>query len=372
MRILYVITTPDHGGAQVNVLDLLSGWSTDVECVLVTGEEGYLTEEAATRGVQVHIMPSLIRPVRLGTDLRAYRNLRQLMTDVKPDLVHCHSSKAGLLGRLAASAEKIPVVFTVHGWAFESGISWPMRVTGLVSEHFASRSCKHQHIITVAEADRELGHAKRVHPLDRMTTVHNGVADVPFRSTPASGNPPIIIMVARFFQQKDHDSLLEALATIKLPFHVQFVGDGPRLAEITAKTERLGLNDKVSFLGDRHDVPELLSKAHIFALSSLWEGFPISILEAMRAGLPVIASDVGGVCESVTDGVNGLIVKPKDVEGLHQAIQRLLSDGSARERLGSAGRRAFEAQFGKRQMLEKTRQVYGKLLGERVVAKMLD
>lgn len=371
MRILYIITTPDHGGAQVNVLDLVSGWSRSVEVVLATGSEGFLTEAARLAGVEVKIVDSLVRPVRPWSDWQAYRDLRTLIRSVQPDLVHCHSSKAGLIGRMAACAEKVPVVFTAHGWAFEQGISFLLRVTGLLSEHLASRLCRNQHVITVAEADRKLAKEKNVQPLERMTTVHNGVPDVEYRSRPDVGDVPEIIMVARFFEQKDHETLLRAVSRIERPHTVTLVGDGPRLDVVATLARQLGIEDRVAFLGDRHDVPELLSKAHLFVLSSLWEGFPISILEAMRAGLPVIACDVGGVRESVVHGETGLLIHPKDEDALRAAIDRLLSQPALRKEMGARGRAVFEEKFGKRRMLERTAQVYGAMLGSDGAAELV-
>jgi len=362
VRILYVITTPDHGGAQVNVLDLLSGWTEEVDSILATGSEGFLTAEARRIGIDVRLLPHLVRPVRLASDWRAYRSIRSLIREVKPDLVHCHSSKAGLIGRMAASAEKVPVVFTVHGWAFEHGISAPWRLTGLLSEHFAARVCRNQHVITVAEADRILAMRKKVQPADRMTTIHNGIADTDERADPAHGDPPTLIMVARFFDQKDHNTLLRALKGIDAPYRMLLVGDGPRLEEVTSLVADLGLTDRVELLGNRRDVPTLLAGSHAFVLSSLWEGFPISILEAMRAGLPVVASDVGGVQESVIDGETGFLTKPRDESGLREAISKILADPDLRARMGRAGRAHFAASFGKEQMLEKTQAVYRALL----------
>jgi len=362
VRILYVITTPDHGGAQVNVLDLLSGWSDEIDCILATGSEGFLTAEARRIGIEVRILPHLVRPVRLASDWQAYRAIRSLIREVEPDLVHCHSSKAGLIGRMAACAEKIPVVFTVHGWAFENGISAPWRLTGLLSEHFAARICRNQHIITVAEADRLLAIQKNVQPADRMTTVHNGIADTEERADPARGDTPTLIMVARFFDQKDHDTLLRALKGIDSPFKMLLVGDGPRLDEVASHVREMGLADRVEILGNRRDVPSLLAGSHAFVLSSLWEGFPISILEAMRAGLPVVASDVGGVRESVIDGETGFLTVPRDEVGLRDAITKVLADPDLRARMGRAGRAHFTSNFGKHQMLEKTLAVYRQLL----------
>ncbi|MGD8414838.1 MAG: glycosyltransferase, partial [Candidatus Latescibacterota bacterium] len=212
MRILYIITTADHGGAQVNLLDLLTGWPRKIECIVATGEEGFLTEAAREVGIETRILPHLVRPVSPVKDILAYKEMVALIREVAPDLVHCHSSKAGLLGRLAANAAHIPVVFTVHGWAFEDGISWFQRTVGRVAEFAAARICRNQHVITVADADRQLAIERNVMESARMTTIHNGIPDDGRQADPDFPGVATMVMVARFSDQKDHETLFTALA----------------------------------------------------------------------------------------------------------------------------------------------------------------
>ena len=217
MRILYLITTPDHGGAQVNLLDLVSGWPNGIECIVATGAEGFLTESARNLGVEVVILPNLVRELSPLRDIRAYREISALIRDRAPDLVHCHSSKAGMLGRLAAGGAGVPSVFTVHGWAFEEGISRMRRFVGRVAEFLTARLCQNQHVITVAEADRQLAIEINVIDSGRMTTIHNGIKDDLRLADPAFPGVATIVTVARFSEQKDHESLLRALAEVAEP-----------------------------------------------------------------------------------------------------------------------------------------------------------
>src|SRR5207249_37244 len=160
-------------------------------------------------------------------------------------------------------------------------------------------------IVNVSDANRQLALQNGIAPERRMVVIHNGVSDTPHRAHAAAAGIPKIVMVARFSEQKDQLGLLEALAQIDSPFRVVLVGNG------------------VEFLGIRTDIPEILSQCQIFALCTRWEGFPLSTIEAMRAGLPVVASDVGGVREAVQDGVTGLLTPPCDVPAFRNALQRM-------------------------------------------------
>ncbi len=156
--------------------------------------------------------------------------------------------------------------------------------------------------------------------------------------------------------------LLNAVSQLATRPTIQFVGDGETRLAVEAEAERLGMKDRVQFLGNRTDIPELMAKAHVFALCSKWEGFPLTILEAMRAGLPVIASRVGGVPESVIDGQNGFLVEPSDLSQLAVSVKRLIDDPLLRMRMGAAGRALYEERFTVTAMLHKTRSAYEQVL----------
>src|SRR5262249_32899351 len=161
-----------------------------------------------------------------------------------------------------------------------------------------------------SDANRELALHHRISDQKRMLTIWNGIPDTQHRARPGASGVPRIVMVARCADQKDHSLLLRAFAPITRAAKLVFVGDGPLLPALKTEAEPLVASGRVEFLGERFNIAEILAGSHIFALATKWEGLPLSILEAMRAGLPVIASDVGGVSEAVTEGKTGYLVAP--------------------------------------------------------------
>lgn len=312
---------------------------------VVTSGSGTFIDDLRALNIPVVTLRHLTAPIRPLHDLRALRELHRVLAELRPELIAAHSSKAGILARLAARRLRVPVVFTVHGWAFTPGVP-PLeatlyrRVERLVGP-LASR------IIAVSEYDRRLGLEARIAPPDRLVTVHNGMPDVAPELRADPGSTPVrLVMVARYGAQKDHPTLLRALAALRQhPWEMDLIGDGPLMGETEALARELGLEGRVHFLGQRNDVGRRLAAAQVSLLVTNWEGFPLSILEAMRAGLPVIASDVGGVAESVRDGENGYLVPRGDVAQLRDRIERLLTDSALRIRLGAAGRERFVRDF---------------------------
>lgn len=357
-----LITRAEPGGAQVHVRDVILGLIEEVDFHLGTGEEEFLTEELRSAGVPVTVLPSLQRAVAPRRDARALRDLRALIREVQPHLVHTHSSKAGLLGRLAARLEGRPVVHTAHSWAFSDGVGWKRKAFAVPIEAAAARIT--QRFIVVSEEDGSVGRRHGVARPEQLRVVHNGVVDGAPLADPVGSGVPVVIMVARMAPPKDQALLLEALAEVASPWELWLVGDGPEQAEHEARVAALGLGERVRFLGRRADVPELLAQAQVFVLASRQEGFPLSVLEAMRAGLPVVASDVGGTREAVEDGRTGRLVARGDREGMARALGDLLADPEARARAGAAGRAAYEAGFTARKMVAGTREVYAELATE--------
>ena len=359
---LVAITRAEPGGAQVHVRDLLVGLAGSVDRALVCGDEGWLTEQARASGVPVYVVPELEREIDPARDLSATRALRRLVRQLQPDLVHTHSSKAGLLGRLAARLERRPAIHTAHSWAFSDGIAWRRKALAIPMEAAAARWTRR--FIVVSEADREVGLRYKVARPRQVRVVHNGVVDVVQRASPGAEGVPVLLMVARFAAPKEPLLLLRALARLRRPWRLRLVGDGPDRPAVQAQVDALGLADRVELLGTRLDVPELLSQAQIGLLISRQEGFPLVVLEAMRAGLPVIASDVGGIREAVEPGRTGALVPRGDEAALAAAIDGLLADPALRVRQGAAGRAAFEARFTVQRMLEGTLAVYREVAAE--------
>jgi glycosyltransferase involved in cell wall biosynthesis len=368
MRILYLITRSEQGGAQSHLASLVEHFGPEVAAVAAgLDEENVLDEVSRTAGAEFIPVGHLVQPLRPVEDARAVLEIAKLMRRVKPDLVHIHSSKAGVVGRVAARLAGVRVVFTAHGWAFAEGASWKRKLVAVPTEFALGRLA--DHIITVSEADLRLALRFHIADAERMTVVRNGIEDVPYRANPGAGGEVRIVMVARFASQKDHATLLEAVKGLRGRWRVLLVGDGPLRGETQRMATDLGLVDRVDFLGSRRDVPEILASSHIFALATHWEGLPISILEGMRAGLPIVATDVGGVPETIRHGENGFLVPPGDVPSFREALQRLIDDDGLRDGFGLASRARFEAEFTARRMYEQTRTVYESVLNSRMPAR---
>jgi glycosyltransferase involved in cell wall biosynthesis len=360
MHILYVITRSEMGGSQTHVLDLLRGFRQEHELTLATGEPGFLTEEASKLGVRVVVLQNLVQPLRPLHDLRALAEIAQLINRINPDLVHCHTSKAGILGRVAARLTKTPAVFTAHTWSFADGTSKSWKLIGTPSERMAAKWTSK--ILAVSDSNRNLAIERHVASPDKIVTVHNGIDDTPHRANPGRRAVPGIVMVARFAQQKNQLQLIEAVSGIHLPFKLTFVGDGPTRVAAEDLVAEHGLRDRVEFLGIRKDTDRILAASNIFVLATNWEGFPITILEAMRAGLPVIATDVDGVREAVAHDVTGLLAPRGDTAALRQLVRELLLDADKRCRLGNSGRTRYEMEFTHASMLGKISSVYREII----------
>ena len=364
MRIAYIVTRSDAvGGAQVHVRDLaVSLRNHGHEPVVLTSGGGPYVDTLRAAGVETISINHLSAAIRLFADLRALGEIRSALKRLRPDLVSTHSSKAGILGRAAARALGIPVVFTAHGWAFTPGV--PRRKAELYRWIETMASPWASRIITVSEFDRQLAVARRVVSAEKVTTVHNGMPDVDPRFRADAGRSPVrLAMIARFEPQKDHATLFRALAGLRdEPWHLDLIGDGPLLPQARAMAGELGLAERVRFWGQRMDVEERLAEVQVALLISNWEGFPRSILEAMRAGLPVVSSAVGGIAESVQEGETGFVVPQGDVEGLRNRLRQLLADPGLRIRMGQKGRQRYERHFTLEHTVEKTLRVYHEIL----------
>jgi glycosyltransferase involved in cell wall biosynthesis len=321
-----------------------------------------LFEQLNERKVPFRLLKKLVHPIRPLQDWQALREIKTVLQELQPDLVATHSNKAGLLGRWAARSLGLPVVHTSHGFLFTGR---EKSTAGLfyrfIEKVFASMGDR---VIVVAESERQAADALKVIADEKMAVIHNGLPDIKenWQADPGA-EPPGIVMVARFAAPKDHLTLLKALSGLKdLQWSLELVGDGSGRLEAEKLVEDLGIGDRVEFLGMRLDVQVVLARNQIFVLSSRREGFPLGILEAMRAGLPVVASDIGGVKEAVADGRSGLLFPPGSVEKLKQALAELLRGPELRRKMGAEGRRRYKQFFNLEQMVDKTLSLYRKML----------
>jgi glycosyltransferase involved in cell wall biosynthesis len=343
-RVLLLITLAEVGGAQTYVASLLPALADRFDVAVAAHGPGPLRDAAVEAGVRFIPLEHVRRPISPWRDAAGFVELVRLLRRERPDILHASSSKAGLLGRLAGAAADVPIrIFTVHGWAFaaHSGLAsllyrWGDRVVAPLTTM----------TVCVSENDRAAGIRARTCRAERTVVIRNAVS---LESTPRASHErarPLLVSVGRLKAPKDFVTLARALALLPAgSFEALIVGEGPDRATIESELRRLGLEDRVRLAGERDDVPALLAGADIFVLSSRSEGLPVSVLEAMAAELPVVASRVGGVPEVVADGETGFLVAPASPPDLAAALARLVDDRDLRRRLGAVGRVRAETRF---------------------------
>jgi glycosyltransferase involved in cell wall biosynthesis len=363
IKILFVITRSLHGGAQSHLSSLIRGLAKkyNVELFLATDAYGFLTDSLSDLKVGIFTIPSLGNKISVAKDITSFKKLLSIINEVNPDIIHAHSSKAGLLTRLAAKIANKPTVFTAHGWGFKPNVPILRRYAVRISETFCSLLT--DKIICVSEYDRKLAELYKVAKSSQLCTILNGVPDTTFMARPEN-SPVKAIVVARFAEPKQHEKLVAYFSKISSDSaKLILVGDGPNLHNVIKLVKDYGLEDRVVFTGDRDDVEQLLADAQIFVLLSDYEGLPISIIEAMRAGLPVIASNVGGVPEEVADGVSGFLVENNQSSVLAK-LNLAIESPLLRSQMGAAGRKIYLDKLHVDSMVDKTVRVYAEILTE--------
>lgn len=359
MKILYIITRSVFGGAQTHVLDLIKACKeNNWDIGLVAFEPGYLLNIVKEMGIPVWIVRTDVNAVQIFTDIRAVFSLSEIIRKFNPDIVHTHSSKAGVLGRMAAWMRRKKSIYTAHGWAFTDGVEIKRKIFAILVEKIMAKIA--DRIICVSDYDRNLALQNNIITPERIIVIHNGIREI--TKSVMHGKNQIVqcVMVARFASPKDHIKLIESFKNVKNA-ELLLIGDGETIDEAKKFADQIGIIDKIKFLGNRNDVQEYLLNCDIFILISRWEGFPYSILEAMMAGLPVIASNVGGVSEAVVDGQTGVLVDWKNIDILPIKIQQMIDDPNARRSMGELGKSRSIKSFNVTQMTGEVLKIYQQL-----------
>ena len=382
MRIAHIITRMIVGGAQENTLfnceDLIRDFGDDV--LLITGPslgpEGDLLGQG--RGVEVptRFVPELRRAISPPHDAASYRAIKQILRDFKPDVVHTHSAKGGILGRLAAASLRVPaIVHTVHGAPFGAYDSWPRRKFYEACERYAARRC--HHLISVADAMTDLMVKARIAPRQKFTTIYSGMNVEPLlqandhreRVRSELGFRPehvVVGKIARLFELKGHEDVITAAMYLDRDpnLHYLFVGDGAWRSRLEKQIAEAGLTDRFHFTGlvPPAKIPELIGAMDILVHASRREGLARALPQALIAGKPIISYDIDGAREVCIDNETGFLIRSCYFKDLHPPLLKLAGDAALRERMGQEGRRRFADQFRHETMTHRIRALYERLL----------
>jgi len=363
MDILYLITELSVGGAQTVLLRLLRGLDRErfrpaVACLF--NGQGSVAQQIRALGIEV-FDAQMRGKTDLGAMVRLYRHIRRL----RPTILHAHLFHANLPARVLGRLAGVPIVIcTEHTMAMEP--PWRYRLNRW-TVGLADR------VVAISANVRDFCRTRIGLPEEKLVLIPNGVElpelplPAPWEARAALGLPPdglVIGAISRLDPVKGIDVLLEALPQVEEAALV-VIGDGPQRAALEALAARLGVSHRVSWAGFQQDAVRLLPACDLFVQPSLYEGLPTTVMEAMAAGLPVVATAVGGTPEVVADGVTGLLVPPCDPAALARAITALLRDPEQRRTMGQAGRERVAQHFSAVRMIERTERLYDELLETR-------
>ena len=378
-HVLHIITRMILGGAQENTLISCEGLarSDEWDVTLLTGPalgpEGELLQRARDKGIRTIVLPHLRREPSPWHDFQAFRQILGYILSLQPDIVHTHSSKAGILGRFAACFARTPVVLhTIHGLPFHPYQSWWENKLYVLLEKAAAR-CS-DGIVCVADAMRSQALNAGVGSPEQYQVIYSGMDVEPYRlgenvrcalrrRLGFSSSDIVVTKIARLFELKGHRYVLEAApGVIEACPSVKFlfVGDGVLREELEEKTKALGLEDHVVFAGlyPPSGIPEVIAATDLLVHASLREGLPRVAVQALLGGKPVVCFDVDGTTEVVIDGETGRAVPPGSVEGLRNAIIELARNPSQARKMGREGQKKVREQFKSQKMVEKLKELY--------------
>jgi glycosyltransferase involved in cell wall biosynthesis len=376
-RVAHVITRLELGGAQQNTLYCAEHHDRGrFEVALLAGQGGRLDPQAlAIPAARVALLPWLAHRIAPLGDPLALLRLRSWLRRHDIDLVHTHSSKAGILGRFAARGAGVPaIVHTVHGWSFNDTQPPASRRAFILLERLAARLT--DRLIVVSASDRERGLRHRIGRPDQYRLIRSGI-DIEHYGRPAVeraemrrrlGLGPDQLLVGTISclkpQKAPGDFVAAAAAAHARDERLRFVvvGDGHLASDVRRRIAEAGLEGMVQLLGWRDDVVELLHAMDVFLLTSLHEGLPRAVLQAMAAGVPVVATAVDGTPEVVRDGVTGLLIPPGRPEVAAERLLELVSDETLRHRLVRLARQALGREFEIEQMVTALDELYLNLL----------
>lgn len=379
MKILYIITQGEMGGAQVYVKSLAEaskGRNWAFNLALGESNDNWLSQGFGSLGGRIYPIKHLRREISPLNDFLVILELFKLLHKINPDVIHLNSSKAGVVGSLASlayriSGKKTKVIYTAHGWVFNEPMIFFKKLIFLWLEKITSPI--KDKIICVSEFDRAVGIKSSIKTANNLVTIHNGIklpneyflsrSEAREKIGPFPETALVIGTIANFYKTKGLEFLIRAFDLLvkdnkEKYLKLAIIGDGEMRQQLEKLIASCGLNDKVALLGRIDQASKYLRAFDIFVMSSVKEGFPYSLLEAQLAGVPVVATKVGGIPEIINDSVNGLLARPKDPIDLTAKMQILIDNASIRDGFVQSGIKKVTNDFSLEETLQRTLSLY--------------
>jgi glycosyltransferase involved in cell wall biosynthesis len=368
-RVAHLITKGSpFGGAQNYVYTLASHLpKTHYESVVLSGDGDELSKRLEAKSIEVICLPDLKRDINPFAEIRAFITLIKKLKELKPDVLHTNSSKAGLLGALAGRLVRVPrIVFTGHAWASNEDRLWIIRKFFLFL-HWTTILLSDRTICVSKKTKNDVAGLRSVR--NKTCVVYNGIsafemeekytARISLQTMFNKGDADLLWLgtIAELHRNKGLDLLIEALVRITAPFQFFIIGEGEEREKLEELIRRHELEEKVFLVGKIPNAKKYLKAFDIFTLTSRTEALPYTVLEAGLAGLPVLASRVGGIPEIITNGGEGVLVRPNS-EDIYQALGHLFSQANKRVEYGAKLKAKVEKEFSLEQQIAQTMKVY--------------
>lgn len=367
-NILYILTKSDLGGVSKYLLEIVKNLPKDIKPYFIMSSTGYFSEELEKIGYKdnIYYVPMTNSITNILLHIKSNLQTLGIIKKIKPDLIHCNSTTGGIIGRICGFLTKTPVIFTAHGWAYTDGISKSKQRFYKCLESILGLLTKK--IICVSEYDKQI--ASEVMPFfkKKLITIHNGISDIDeiYKKKDFSTQELKIVMISRFCPQKDPYTLINAVNELNkegLNIKLDLYGYGEELQQVLNLIQSCACSN-IQYKGEISDVTPILKDYDIYSLITNWEGLPIGIIEALRANLPVIVSNVGGCSELVIDGKNGFLVNRKDKIQLKEKIKFLYTNKEILPILGVNSRILYEVNYRVNLMTQTNISIYKEMLNE--------
>ena len=367
-KVAQLVTLSEMGGAQKHVLLLsreLKKQGYDV--TLFTSAGGKLIEKAKESGIRVVLVPDMVREINLAKDIKTVKYLYKIFKEGKFDIVHCHSSKAGILGRTAAKLAGIKrIVYTAHGFVFNEPMSKIKKIIYINIEKIGAKFG--DKIIAVSKKDCSSATERNLVKESKLIYIPNAIPEIHQHSLrnvqelkselKIFDDEFIIGTISNFYETKGHIYLIEAVKRLYAEgykFTTLFAGEGPKITEMRNLSKEYS---NIIFLGYREDNYDIMNVLDLFVLPSIKEGMPYVILEAMSLGKPVLCTKVGALSDMISDGVNGYIVEPQNSELIYDKIKGILDNKDVLKDIGIAGKSYVNSNFSMEAFTAAVIQVY--------------